>query len=165
MFSIEKGPVSVNTLLESYLTRGAYVDAYTTELPGQVTLPEYLFAFYTTPLFKLERMILKLVISRPSTDAQARAIAEGKIDQFAAWTVEARREDEILMCDLVERTRSWFMVVPAKDARTRLYFGSAVVPAAGKARLEFGFRALLRFHQFYSVLLLWSARRKIESQD
>lgn len=162
MFSIERCPVPANTLLEGYLTRGAYVDAYTTELPGQVTLPQYLFAFYTTPLFRLERLILKLVISRPSTDVQAKAVAEGRIDEFAAWTVEARREDEILMCDLVERTRSWFMVIPAQDARTRLYFGSAVVPKAGRATLELGFRALLRFHQLYSVLLLWSARDNLQ---
>ncbi len=160
MLSIEKSPVPANTMLEKYLTDGTYVDCYSTELPVQVSFSEFIFAFYTTPLFKLERLILKLFVFRPSTDMQAKQLANSEIDKFAAWTVEARNENEILMCDFIGRTRSWFMV---KDngAHTQLYFGSAVVPKAGKSSLEFGFRALLGFHQIYSVLLLASANSKL----
>ncbi len=164
MFSVEKCPVPANTMLGKYSSvTGAYVDCYMTEISCRATFPEFTFAFYTTPLFKLERLILKMTVSKPSTDTEARQLADGNIENFAAWTVESRRENEILMCDFLGRTRSWFMV---KDngAQSQMYFGSAVVPKAGKTSLEFGYRALLGFHQIYSVLLLYFARSRIASR-
>ncbi len=49
--------------------------------------------------------------------------------------------------------------------RTRLYFGSAVVPVrnarTGRSALGLGFRALLWFHKIYSVVLLFSAKSRV----
>ena len=164
MFSIEKCQVPANTLLDKHSMNGAYTDCYLTEVPGQVSFPEFIFSFYTTPLFKLERLILKLTVSKPSTDIQVRQLADGEIEKFAAWTIEDRSENQLLMCDFLSRTRSWFMVVPVNETRTKLYFGSAVVPKTGMTSLEFGYRALLGFHKVYSVLLLYSAKSSIMSQ-
>ena len=171
MLAIEKCRVPANTMLNTYSIPGAYVDCYTTEVPGQIPFSEFIFAFYTTLLFKLERLILKLTVSRPSTDVQARQLANGDIEKFAAWHVENRSENEILLCDLMGRTRSWLMVIPANThsaPQTRLYFGSAVVPVqnskTGTPSLGFGFQALLGFHRIYSVLLLYSAKRRIHHQ-
>ena len=143
---------------------GCYTDCFAVDVPGVVSFEAYVAAFYTTWLFKLERAILKLAVKRPSTDAQAVELAAGRRDSFAAWDVEARAEDQLLMCDLAGRTRSWLMVAPA-DGGTRLYFGSAVVPVTGKdgkPTLGFGFSALLGFHKLYSKALLWSAVRKLK---
>jgi len=168
MFSIEKCPVPAKTMLGRYLVNGAYTDCYMTEISGPVSFPEFIFYFYTTPLFKSERLILKLTVSKPSTDAQARQLADGEINKFAAWHVEDRSENEILMCDFLGRTRSWFKVIPVSQTRTRLYFGSAISsrqnPKTGKLSLAFGFKALLGFHQIYSRLLLYSARSRIRQQ-
>jgi hypothetical protein len=171
MLAIEKCPVPANTLLNTYSIPGAYVDCYTTEVPGQVPFSGFIFAFYTTLLFKLERLILKLTLSRPSTDIQARQLADGDIEKFAAWHVENRSENEILLCDLIGRTRSWLMVIPVNARgvpQTRLYFGSAVVPVGnsktGTPALGFAFQALLGFHRIYSVLLLYSAKASIHRQ-
>lgn len=168
MFSIEKHPVPADTLLEAYSKNGSYTDCYIAEVPGPITFSQFVAAFYTTPLFKLERLILKLFVSKPSTDADVRRLAEENADKFAAWTVENRNENELLMCDFLSRTRSWFMIVPVNESRTRLYFGSAVVPEknprTGRSSLGFVFRALLDFHQIYSVLLLHSATLKIARQ-
>ena len=165
MLSIEKCSVPPNSLLAKYSSDGSYADCYATEIPRQVSFPEFIFAFYTTLIFKLERFILKWLASKPSTDVQARQLAEGGIENFAAWHVENRRENEILMCDFHGRTRSWLMVTSASGAsttdgaRTCLYFGSAVVPVrnpkTGELSLGFGFQALLGFHKAYSVLLLF----------
>lgn len=165
MPNIQKSPAPPNALLHKYTSMpGAYTDSYLTEIPRRVSFPEYILAFYTTPLFKLERLILKLLVRKPSTDVQARELADGLRDTFAAWTVEDRSEKQILMCDFAGSTRSWLMAVPTENG-TRLYFGSAVVPHRtskdGQPSLGFFFQVLLGFHKIYSVLLLYSARRRL----
>ena len=168
MFSIEKCPVPANTMLDTYSMTGAYTDCYLTEIPGHVSFPEFIFSFYTTPLFRLERLILTMTVSKPSTDVQARQLADSEIEKFAAWHVENRSENELLMCDFLGRTRSWFKVIPINETRTKLYFGSAISsrrdPRTGKLSLGLGFQALLGFHQIYSVLLLYSAKSRMVSQ-
>lgn len=171
MFSIESCSIPDGALLHNYLGAGTYTDCYVTDIRGSVSHAQYVMAFYTTPVFKLERLILKIAVSRPSTDAQAKQLAAGSIDVFSAWYVEARSENQLLLSDFHHRTRSWLMVVPiagVSGTRTRLYFGSAVVPVensrTGKFTLGFGFRALLGFHRFYSVVLLYAARSLLEAQ-
>lgn len=90
-------------------------------------------------------------------------LASADIEQFAAWTVEARGENEILLCDFLSRTRSWLMVEKAGD-ETKLYFGSAVVPQKRGGGLGAISVLLLGFHQIYSVLLLYFAKRKLLSK-
>ena len=108
------------------------------------------------------------IVSMPSTDDQARQLAAGTIDRFAAWHVEARRDDQLLMCDFQRRTRSWFRVEPmarADGPYTRLYFGSGVVPVIdksdGTSSLGPVFHALLGFHKLYSKILLRSAATRL----
>ena len=167
---IEPCEIPPGSLLEKYRVDGTFADCYVTTLPGRVTLAEFVEAFYTTPLFKLERFVLAVVGAR-STDEQARQLARGQRDAFAAWTVEARAKDELLLCDVLGRTRSWLKAVPADGARTatKLYFGSAVVPKrdkeSGKPELGAGFNALLGFHKQYSVALLRAAGRALSKRN
>jgi hypothetical protein len=171
MSEIEPCPLPASALLHTLQRDGGYLDAYACRIEAQVTLAAYLQAFYTTPLFKLERAILALCLARPSTDAQAAALAAGTLDRFAAWRVEARTADQVLLRDLGGRTASWLMVEPvaarAEGGRvaTRLLFGSAVMPQAGRAgeapRLGPAFRGLLGAHRLYSRLLLAAARSRL----
>lgn len=154
-------PLPPNALLRAYQLDGGYADCYSTDLPLAVTHGRYVEAFYTTPLFKTERLILRLAIGKPSTDAQARQLAAGTLDAFAAWTVEKRADDQLLLADIYGRTRSWLMVEPIAGG-TRLYFGSAVVPRARQRR---SFGLLLGFHRLYSKALLASARRRLVKFD
>ena len=169
MISIKKCPAPAHAMLNRYSTNGSYVDCYRAEVAERVAFSEFIFAFYTTPLFKLERFILKLLVAKPSTDIQARQLAEGSSNKFAAWHVEARSENEMLLCDFRGRPRSWLMTahINAGDGtRTHLYFGSAVVPIrsskTGEPSPGFAFQALLGFHQIYSVLLLYSAMLRMQ---
>ena len=143
-----------------------YADCYVTALPFPVTAAAFIEGFYTTPLFKLERMILSRMLRRPSTDAQARELAVGRRHSFAAWSVEARKEDQILLA--AGRTRSWLATAPDTAQGTRLYFGSAVVPrraASGARTMGFWFRALGGFHKVYSRALLRAARNRLMAQS
>jgi hypothetical protein len=169
MRSVVKSPLPAVALLQPYLRNGDHTDCYSTEISRSVTQPQFVAAFYTTFLFRIERFILKIAVSRPSTDAEALLLAEQKTDSFAAWNVEARTDDQLLLCDFQGKTRSWLMterLAPEDVPRTRLYFGSAVVRTAAskdeKRSLPFGFRPLLWFHHRYSLALLHCARRRLE---
>ncbi|HJV95743.1 MAG TPA: hypothetical protein VJ608_06885 [Albitalea sp.] len=168
MPTIQACDLPQGALLGAYQHGGAYADCYVTELARPVSHAEYVEAFYTTALFKLERRLLAWLVARPSTDAQASQLAAGALDSFAAWNVEARSNDQVLLADLHGRTRSWLMVAAAQadgHATTRLYFGSAVVPVlrAGSAKPSLGwaFRWLLGFHKLYSRALLSAARSRL----
>lgn len=139
-----------------------YTDCYVTELPIPVTAAEFVEAFYTSSLFKLERMILSAVLRRASTDVQARELAAGHRHLFAAWSVEARKGDQVLLA--AGRTRSWLAATPNKSSGTQLYFGSAVVPrntASGTQAMGLWFWALSGFHKAYSRALLRAARNRL----
>ncbi len=119
--------------------QGAYSDCFNVNVNGTVSLEQFVAAFYTSRVFKLERLILKWAVARPSTDAQAQQLARGDTDTFAAWRVEQRRADQLLLAGFQGRTNSCLMVAPVGEGigaeigktagiGTRLYFGSAVVP-------------------------------------
>lgn len=153
-------------LLDRYRGVGGYTDCFVAVVPDRVTQTAYIEAFYTTALFKLERLVLALLVSRPSTDDEARRLAAGETDRFAAWTVEAREADQILMCDFMGSTRSWLMSVAdtaAPRPTTSLYFGSAIVPRRGAGRLGIGFRLMVPLHRLYARALLRSAVRRLAS--
>jgi len=159
-------------LLARYARAGAYADCYVADVARSVSHAEYVEAFYTGALFKLERLLLQLALSRPSTDDEARRLAAGAIVDFAAWRVEDRAADQLLLRAVGGRTRSWLMVSRAPNGSagsTRLYFGSAVVPrrhpSTGQAGMGFPFHALLGFHKLYSRALLRSARSRLAARS
>jgi hypothetical protein len=159
-------------LLRNYRDAGAYTDCFAAVVPIAVSQAEYVEAFYTTWPFKLERKLLAWFVSKPSTDAQARTLASGESDSFAAWSAEGRTANQLLMCGFHGRTRCWLMSVggAGRDAKTtRLYFGSAVVPMieprSGRKSMGFAFRALLGFHKVYSRVLLRSAGSRLLKQS
>ncbi len=154
------------SLLAPYRAARAYTDAFHVDVPQTVALPAFIDAFYTTWLFKLERLVLATLVARPSSDAEARALADGQRTRFAAWTVEAHDDRQIVMCDFLHKTRSWLTVEPLHTG-TRLWFGSAIVPERirpdGRAQLGAGFDQLVWFHRLYSRALLKAAARRVAS--
>jgi hypothetical protein len=164
---IQPHPLPTHALLTHYANSGAYTDCFATEIARTVSHAEFVEAFYTGGLFKVERFLLRVFISKPSTDLQARQLALGELNEFAAWRVEARAVDQLLLRAIDGRTRSWLMVsAGSKPGSTRLYFGSAVVPVrkleTGKASMGFVFKALLGFHKVYSRALLRAAAARLE---
>jgi hypothetical protein len=151
-------------LLRKYQLNGAFTDCYFIDVPREVSHAEYVETFYTTTAFKVERHILAWLAAKPSSDRQAKKLATGEGDQFAAWSVEGRSANQLLLCDFMGKTRSWLMCEAIKSGpstHTRLYFGSAVVPkrksTSEKMKLGFAFHALMGFHKLYSKILLRSA--------
>jgi hypothetical protein len=164
MTPTETTPPPDSLLARLAVERQAFADAYVLDLPRTVTLAGFVEAFYTTRLFKLERLVLTL-FGRPSSDAAARALAQGQGQRFAAWTLQARTDDELLMHEDTGATRSWFKAEAGEGGATRLWFGSAVVPRrrgpGGEARMGWAFHALLGVHRAYSRALLAAAARRL----
>jgi hypothetical protein len=170
MPTIRPCEVPQNSLLSRYQTALGFADCYVTEVPGAISQAAFIEAFYTSPLFKVERTILKYFVSKPATDADARQLADGVATRFSAWCVEGQSRSELLLADFSGRTRSWLMASqrggPGRSSSTRLYFGSAVVPRqrTGTRQRAMGWRfhALLRFHRLYSRLLLRAASKRVQ---
>lgn len=172
MFSVVRCDLPGNSLLSKYRDNGVYTDCYTTIVDKNISQVDYIQAFYTTVPFRIERTILRWAISKPSTDEDVRLLAEAKAETFAAWNVEARGDDQILLSDYRGRTRSWLMseTSSSNDGNsTRLYFGSAVVPIRVRQtegrRKRNAFSVLLRFHKLYSQVLLSSAKSQLSSAN
>jgi len=171
MSTVQACELPPQALLRRYLEQGAYADCYMVDVDHPVSQAEYVEAFYTTRVFKLERLLLAWFASRPSTDRQVRDLANERLNAFAAWNVEARVGGQLLMSDMHQRTRSWLMCAPVAGGTaggTRLYFGSAVVPIkvarpGAAPQMGFGFRALLGFHKLYSKVLLRAAASRLNS--
>jgi hypothetical protein len=165
MPSIHRCELPQGALLGKYEHEGAYADCYVAEVAWRVSHAEYVEAFYTTALFRVERLLLSWLVSKPSTDVEASQLAAGILNSFAAWSVEVRSANQLLLSDFHGRTRSWLMVASSESSAleaTRLYFGSAVVPIvsakSGTRTLGRGFRMLLGFHKLYSRALLFAAK-------
>jgi hypothetical protein len=170
MFSIVRDVVPDDSLLRTY--RGGTRperwresgDCFSISVDRGISLADFVHAFYASPVFRIERLILGLLGS-PSTDVQARQLADGTGISFAVWRVGERSATQLLMCDCYGQTRSWFRVVPLSGGRTLLQFGSAVASWSGleatpRAR-GFLYRLLLKFHVLYSQILLHAARRRL----
>jgi hypothetical protein len=168
MSSIRPCALPKDALLSKYARAGAYTDCFTADIAKPVSHAAYVEAFYTCRLFKVERFLLTWLVFKPSTDAQARELASGASNSFAAWRVEERSANQLLVCDFLGQTRSWLMIGPPSHGgagTTRLYFGTAVIPvrdkASGQARMSFAFKSLLPFHRLYSRALLYTARSRL----
>jgi hypothetical protein len=147
---------------------GAYADCFAVTIDRVVDLTEFVFAFYTSPVFRIEGFILHLLLGASSSKADARAVAAGTSETFSAWYVGQRTPTQLLMCDRYERTRSWFCAAPAAGGRTRLQFGSAVAAKrdkkTGAPAMGGGFHFLLWFHILYSQVLLRAAKLNLRAR-
>jgi hypothetical protein len=154
-----------SALLHAERAAGAFTDCYGVDVGAAVTQAQFVEAFYTTWLFKVERLLLAWLARRPASDGQAAELAAGSRDAFAIWRVERRLANQLLLADETGRTKSWLMTVPqgvqgspGAAPGTRLYFGSALVPRidreTGQKRFGFLFHLLLGFHRAYSKALL-----------
>jgi hypothetical protein len=172
MFSIIQEAAPEDALLKTYRGGvhperwGSYGDCFSVRVERAVSLQDFVFAFYTSPVFRIERWLLRAFIGAPSSDRGARALADGSAASFAAWYVGDRTATQLLMCDRFERTRSWFRVLALDGGGTLLQFGSAVAAGGrdrgtGPAAQRRGFRPLLGFHVLYSQLLLNAARNSL----
>jgi hypothetical protein len=170
MAAVTQEPVPDHSLLHTWREGpdpdawATYSDCFRTTVDREVRLADYVYAFYTSPVFRLERLVLG-PLGWPSSDADARAVADGTGQRFAAWRVLARTPMQLLLEDMLGNTRSWFAVtaLPGNPARTELRFGSGIaarpVAGSGRRRPGLGFRLLGGFHVLYSRVLLAAAAR------
>ena len=143
---------------------GGYTDCYAASLSQDVSLQAFIGAFFDTPVFRLERLLLRLFFGQRTSRADVSALAAASTDHLAAWRVEERSAGQVLLRVGDGPIRTWLMCEGA-SGETRLYFGSALLPLAkdaqGRPKMALLFRATLWFHQLYSRILLAATLRAL----
>lgn len=143
--------VPEGSLLAQYGGAGHYRDCFCREVPGELTLAQYIERFYSSMAFAPERVILVLIGHAKGWDASAdaiRALARGEAERFGAWELVERRPEQILLLSKDTNTANWLSVQP-RGANTRLLFGSWVGGIE-----QSGWRVMLAAHVWYSKVLL-----------
>lgn len=139
--------VPEGSLLAEFGGLADYRDCFVREVEGEVSLAQFIERFYCSMAFRPERLALGL-IGRGASNADARALATGRSDDFAVWKAVERRGSETLLESKGTGTASWFAIEP-NDQKTRLLFGSWV------GNLEqSGWRLFQHAHVWYSKVLL-----------
>lgn len=105
---------------------GGYIDSFYVDVPGEVTLSEYILAFFNTPIFRMERLVLGLIPSGRSSSQSIVDLASGSGDKMSGWKTEAREDNQLLLAAGDGPVRTWLMVQSAQtdEDSSRLYFGS-----------------------------------------
>ena len=139
MFSVKIGAIPIGGLLDAYARQpGNYTDCFTMDIHKTVTLREFILVFFNSPVFRLERLLLGLFASRPSVKEDVINLADGASDTMAAWKVESRNKNQLLLAVDGGPIRTWLMVEqhPNKPGVSRLYFGSAVLAVERRPNAE-----------------------------
>src|ERR1700722_11159530 len=108
MFSITQESAPEDALLKTYRGGvhperwGGYGDCFSVRVEGAVSLQDFVFAFYTSPLFRIERWLLRAFIGAPSSDRGARALAGGSAASVGPGEVGDRTPAKLLICDRLE---------------------------------------------------------------
>lgn len=141
-----------------------HTDCFQVTLPKHIPLEDFINAFFNSLLFRIERLILKLTVKKPSTDEDIAKLANGTSDTMAAWQLEQRDENQILLEVPQTPIRTWLMRRTDGD-HTHLYFGSAILPSRkdrhGKPAMGHLFFVLTWFHILYARALLYLAKRAL----
>jgi hypothetical protein len=69
--TVRPHPLPAHALLTRYSDNGAYADCFVADVAPGISHADYVTAFYTSWLFKLERLVLLCLVAKPSTDQQA----------------------------------------------------------------------------------------------
>ena len=87
MSCIRRCELPQGALLAKYLRGGTYADCYVTEVARPVSHAEYVEAFYTTAVFKVERLLLAWLVSLACTLAlpSSPSSTQGRGKQISAW--------------------------------------------------------------------------------
>jgi hypothetical protein len=102
MFSIAREMVPEDSLLKRHrgVVRperwGSYGDCFSVSVDRAASLADFVFAFYTSPLFRVERLILRVLAGAPADDADARALAQGSAKFGSAVAATPRHEARAL---------------------------------------------------------------------
>jgi hypothetical protein len=147
-------------------TLGGYSDCYYIDIQQDVSLSDYILTFFSTPIFRMERLLLNLVPSGRSNEQCVLDLAAGTGNKMAGWKTENRDDNQLLLAVGDGPIRTWLMVQGSPSSKTtRLYFGSAALPTSmtkeGHPKLAIVFRLFAGLHIFYSRLLLWWAARDL----
>lgn len=152
------------TMLKAYQAQeGCYTDCYAVDVAGAPDIERFIRIFFDTSIFRLERRILALSGLEATHADDVDALARGHRSRFAAWRLEGKTADELMLRFERPSGRTWLHVadVPDQSGQARLFFGSALLPGARdndkRPTIGWSLHAFLPFHRLYARMLLRAA--------
>ena len=164
MVNVIAVPLPEHSLIAGQTLHVGYVtDCFRYEIPKTVDLSDLIDAFYKTPLFRFERLVLSLAPTSRMRDVDITALSKEQVDQISVWQVETRLDAQILLS--AGGTKSW-LKVEQMESGTRFYFGSVLVPRPSSVEgkppeVSWFINSLMGAHLMYSLLLLGDAARRL----
>eukprot|EP00934_Nitzschia_sp_Nitz4_P004362 Nitzschia sp. Nitz4//scaffold22_size323478//40623//41357//NITZ4_000501-RA/size323478-augustus-gene-0.223-mRNA-1//-1//CDS//3329542917//4352//frame0 len=181
-----------STLIARQGTKGS--DSFRISLPNDqpspVSLQSFQLAFLTSPLFALERLILRLVLPRSEwptlTTAHMHTVAQGAATKFGLWEDRSSEGDlkamipteqtsatRIMRASMPDGKGGWIPFVdtwwcvemnPTNES-VDFVFGSALHSLEDPKKKDWLLEAAMPLHVMYSRLLLACARANWEEQN
>lgn len=166
MITVKRIGVPEGSFLKAYEGReGCETDCFQADVPGHPDIDRFVHIFFDTWVFRIERRLLALLGEDYATSEDVAALAGRSSDTLAAWTVQDRSADEIILAFKRPRGRTWLQATQLDGSlgSTRLRFGSALLPnidSEGQtASISWGLKIGLPLHRLYARLLLAAAAR------
>ncbi|RHY02570.1 hypothetical protein DYB26_002293 [Aphanomyces astaci] len=147
---------SSNLIARFVSTPDQHVDVYQVTLSKPTSVEHFAKAFFQSPVFQVERVMLSLAGAAKTTDAEIDAMTFASGDHVATFRVIESKQDEILFC--WDDTEAWngHSWVAVKDNGHTLLFGSTL-----RNRRAF-IRRVTPLHLMYAQIVLASAKFQLE---
>ncbi|KAG9413773.1 hypothetical protein AC1031_012994 [Aphanomyces cochlioides] len=133
-----------------------YVDVYETTLSRPTTVQELARAFFESPVFQVERRVLKLAGAGEVTDEAIQALNFEPGDAVATFQVVENAPGEILLCWSDKETVNGHSWLALTENGTTVLFGSTIRNDSLFVRL------ITPLHCMYAKIVLASARYELE---
>lgn len=145
--SLRSSSITPEGLLGSAST--PHKDSYSiTKSSDESDIKNYARAFYTSPLFKIERLILKYGLGYSITDEQILNTDFNIGDKVLLWEVVGRTKDEVM---LRFKHNDFSGLTWMKIEEDKLKFGSGLDDAT-----SISLKLSLAFHYLYSRMLIYT---------
>ncbi|MEO0370235.1 MAG: hypothetical protein AAF231_02160 [Pseudomonadota bacterium] len=158
-------PLPTNSFLNAATQQtGCYADCFEVAVPCtplkddlEAYFARYVFVFFDSWVFRLERRILRLAGKEGTHHEDIAALARAETGRMAAWITRERGQAELLLAVPDTPILTWLQVAQT-DSALLLRFGSGILPQTDKSRPHWGFRATYWAHRVYSRVLLHAAQ-------
>eukprot|EP00045_Choanoeca_perplexa_P002911 m.27622 g.27622 ORF g.27622 m.27622 type:complete len:189 (-) comp11764_c0_seq1:101-667(-) len=162
---VSRRDVPNGSFLKSMKDEGYNCDTFVLPLPNAppADLNKYIRAFFSSPVFQLERYVLQYAAGISIEDQDIRKCGFEVGDKLGVWGVTERCDNEALALWSQGSTDgcSWWRLEHTREGDPVLMFGSGIRTNNASKAYRLAMVPLTQGHYLYSRILLWSTGRNL----